>query len=136
MRNIAINDILSRLRYMKPFIYKLADEYFYLGANVCHKCNAEEVIKYEIYLSELEKLDAYSYHVECRDSKLLDEAVRNIMDIPSLEDSSDCKWRLKMVTKIESLSPMALQDVGQQLRSLDRAFKYISGSYCIDKQSQ
>lgn len=133
--NASINDILSRIRYMKPFIYKLSNTYCYLGANTCHECNDEEVARYSRYLAELNALDACRYHIECNDSKNLGSAVHDIMDVQDLEEyrTQDSRWRLKIAIKMESLSREELQDVERQLENLDRAFKYIAGSYCVDK---
>ena len=131
----SINDILSRIRYMEPFIYKLGNAYYYLGANICHECNDEEVARYDRYLDALKALDVCNYHIERKDSKNLATVVRDIMDVPNSAEPETCdsKWRFKMATKMESLNSQELQDVRRQLMDLDRAFKYIAGSYCVDK---
>lgn len=49
------------IKYKKPYIYKINDEYYYLGAGVFKKCNDEEISLYEDFTKELNIVKGIEY---------------------------------------------------------------------------
>ena len=100
------NELFRKIKYLNPKIYKISGHYYFLGMALFQKCNKDEIVSYNAYKNELNKLK------EMTQGKIED------VDSIHLREISEFLKQIDDYHKFGSLSDKNTQNANRKLQKL------------------
>ena len=85
-----------------PHIYKVRNDFYYLGQMICRKCTIEEIEAYQKLMNEYKRLKSFDYDLEKSDCKVLIEYYSQVIAI-EVDGYDESKYRKVMHARCDLL---------------------------------
>lgn len=117
--------IVRELSYSYPFVYRIGEQYYYVGMTVFRKCTQEEIDEYKRYSKEMEKYaDVDKYNIPETVGELA-ESLAKLMNLENSEydDRNAGRARRELETLLEQQSKAVLAEIVEQREKFVQAIE-------------
>lgn len=118
-------ELVRKLSYRYPFVYKVGEQYFYIGSTVFRKCTQEEIEKHKCYIAEHSKLEKEDKYNLPRTAITFVQAIEDLINIGNSE--YDCRnagqARHNLEITLEGLDESTLEAFCKQVNDFENAIE-------------